>query len=47
MVKMMRQMHLEKYLVYGDFEMGDDRAAMDLPRLYGLNPAYNSSIDRL
>lgn len=47
MVKFMRQMHLEKYLVYVDYEMGEDRATADLPRLYALNPTYNSSIDRL
>jgi len=47
MIQFMRQMHLEKYLIYVDFEMWEDRTALDVPRLYRLNPNYVSSIDRL
>jgi hypothetical protein len=40
-------MHLEKYLVYVDFEMWEDRPVLEIPRLYRLNHDYGCWIERL
>lgn len=43
----MRQINLEKYLIYVDFEMWEDKNYSDIPRLYRLNPNYIANLQKM
>jgi hypothetical protein len=46
LMKFMRQIHLEKYLIYVDFEMWEEKESRNVPRLFSINPNHVANLEK-
>lgn len=47
LLKLMRQVHLEKYLVHVDFDMWEGKEPRSVPKIQRISPRYLSSLERM